>query len=43
MVVAITLASFVLAVIINVSPTEGELRDDADFLSRLELMERSHR
>jgi NO-binding membrane sensor protein with MHYT domain len=43
MVVAITLATFVLAVIINVSPTEGELRDDADFLSRLELMERSHR
>jgi hypothetical protein len=43
LVLGITLATFVLAVIISVSPTEDELRDDADFLTRLETLQRSSR
>ena len=43
LVLGITLATFVLAVILGISPTEDELRDDADFATRLQLLERSRR
>jgi NO-binding membrane sensor protein with MHYT domain len=36
----ITLITFVLTLTISLSPTEAEIRDDAEFLSRLETLRR---
>jgi hypothetical protein len=36
----ITLITFVLTLTISLSPTEAEIRDDAEFRSRLETLER---